>query len=77
MLSLSEPKLVNVISLGLQFSRFATLVLAVSIAFFALLPSLYIDDGFPYSRLRYGNISSNTSSFILVVAALSKYLISI
>ena len=76
-LSLSEPQLVKYISSGLQFINDATLLLASSIALFALLPILYKDDGFPYSLLRYGNISFNTSSFILVVALLSKYLTSI
>ena len=76
-LSLSDPQLVKYISLGWQFINSATFFLDVSIAFLALLPIEYIDDGFPYSTEKYGNISFNTSSFTLVVAALSKYLISI
>ena len=35
----------------------------------------YKEDGFPNSSFKYGNISSNTSCFIFVVAALSKYFI--
>ena len=38
-LSLSEPQLVNVISLALQFINLATLFLAISIAFLDLLPN--------------------------------------
>ena len=74
-LSLSEPHPVKYISFGLQLINLATFVLASSTALLAPLPIVYIEDGLPNSSFKYGSISSNTSSFTLVVAALSKYLI--
>ena len=43
----------------------------------AFLPIEYNEDAFPYSVVKYGIISFNTSVFIFVVALLSKYIISI
>ena len=71
-LSLSLPPAVKYISFGSAFIAFATFSLASSTAFLFSLPILYIEDGFPYLWLKYGSISFNTSSSVLVVAALSK-----
>ena len=72
-LSDSVPPEVKMISCGSQFKFFAMLFRAVSIIDFAVLPKLWVEDGFPKVDDILCIISSMTSFLIGVVAALSKY----
>ncbi len=74
-LALSEPQDVNIISFSsAALKKSFNLPRASFIAFDDFLLKSYILEGFAYSSLKYGIISSKTFSSTLVVALLSKYI---
>ncbi|GAL84600.1 hypothetical protein MYP_1827 [Sporocytophaga myxococcoides] len=71
-LSASVPPDVKNISDGDVLRREATVFLAFSIADFASLPCVCIEDGLPKCSLKKGIMASSTVGSRIVVAALSK-----